>query len=185
MIKPDTKIITKPLPSNNLSSQTQNARYTRVVWWTHNDFHNHEFWEICLVLRGKGKNHFLTHSEDMYAGTMWLLRPQDVHMIEPTSSSKSYAHRDVYIEDDTMKRILNAFKEGFARNYRLASEKFATAIEEIDKTIEHLEKTKKALLSSENNLRLANDKAEDLSIKKLTKNAPSVKAMFDELQKNK
>ena len=80
---------------------------------------------------------------------------------------------------------MNAFKEGFARNYRLASERFATAIEEIDKTIDHLEKTKKALLSSENNLRLANDKAEDLSIKKLMKNAPSVKAMFDELQKNK
>ena len=113
MIKNDTKITTKSLPSNNLSSPNQNVKYTRVVWWTHNDFHNHEFWEICLVLRGKGKNHFLTHSEDMYAGTMWLLRPQDVHMIEPTSSSKSYAHRDVYIEDDTMKRILNAFKEGF------------------------------------------------------------------------
>ena len=72
-----------------------------------------------------------------------------------------------------------AFKEGFARNYRLASEKFQKAIEEIDKTIKSLEKTKEALLSSENNLRLANDKAEDLSIKKLTKNAPSVKAMFD------
>ena len=80
---------------------------------------------------------------------------------------------------------MNAFKEGFARNYRIASERFATAIEEIDKTIEHLEKTKKALLSSENNLRLANDKADDLSIKKLTKNAPSVKAMFDDLQRNK
>nr|MBR4281233.1 DUF2130 domain-containing protein [Clostridia bacterium] len=79
---------------------------------------------------------------------------------------------------------MNAFKEGFARNYRLASEKFQTAIEEIDKTIDHLEKTKKALLSSENNLRLANDKADDLSIKKLTKNAPSVKAMFDALPKD-
>lgn len=74
---------------------------------------------------------------------------------------------------------MNAFKEGFARNYRLASEKFRTAIEEIDKTISHLQKTKEALLSSENNLRLANDKAEDLSIKRLTKNAPSVKEMFD------
>lgn len=74
---------------------------------------------------------------------------------------------------------MNAFKEGFARNYRIASEKFKTAIEEIDKTISHLEKTKKALLSSENNLRLANNKAEDLSIKKLTKNAPTVKEMFD------
>ena len=78
---------------------------------------------------------------------------------------------------------MNAFKEGFARNYRLASEKFNTAIEEIDKTIDHLYKIKAALLSSENNLRLANNKAEDLSIKKLTKNAPSVKEMFDELKK--
>lgn len=79
---------------------------------------------------------------------------------------------------------MNAFKEGFARNYRLASEKFSTAIDEIDKTIDHLQKTKAALLSSENNLRLANNKAEDLSIKKLTKNAPSVRAMFDELNNN-
>lgn len=77
---------------------------------------------------------------------------------------------------------MNAFKEGFARNYRIASDKFKTAIEEIDKTITHLQKTKEALLSSENNLRLANDKAEDLSIKKLTKNAPTVKEMFDKLE---
>ena len=75
---------------------------------------------------------------------------------------------------------MNAFKEGFARNYRIASERFNTAIDEIDKTITHLQKIKDALLSSENNLRLANNKAEDLSIKKLTKNTPSVKAMFDE-----
>ena len=79
---------------------------------------------------------------------------------------------------------MNAFKEGFARNYRIASEKFATAIEEIDKTIDHLQKTKAALLSSENNLRLANNKADELTIKKLTKNAPSVKAMFDEIKGN-
>lgn len=78
---------------------------------------------------------------------------------------------------------MNAFKDSFARNYRLASEKFATAIKEIDKTIEHLQKTKEALLSSENNLRIANNKADDLTIKKLTKNAPSVKAMFDEINK--
>lgn len=77
---------------------------------------------------------------------------------------------------------MNAFKEGFARNYRIASDKFATAIDEIDKTIDHLQKTKAALLSSENNLRLANNKADELSIKRLTKNAPSVKAMFDELK---
>ncbi len=77
---------------------------------------------------------------------------------------------------------IQAFKDGFARNYRLASEKFSTAIDEIDKTIAHLQKTKEALLSSENNLRLANNKAEELSVKRLTRNAPSVKAMFDELK---
>lgn len=75
---------------------------------------------------------------------------------------------------------MNAFKDGFARNYRIASEKFKTAIDEIDKTISHLQKTKEALLSSENNLRLANNKADELSIKRLTKNAPSVRQMFDE-----
>ena len=77
---------------------------------------------------------------------------------------------------------MNAFKEGFGRNYDLASRKFKTAIEEIDKTITHLQKTKDALLSSENNLRLANDKAEKLTIKRLTKNAPSVRQMFEELE---
>ncbi len=77
---------------------------------------------------------------------------------------------------------MNAFKEGFSRNYRLASEKFNKAIDEIDKTIDHLQKTKEALLSSENNLRLANNKAEDLTIKKLTNNNPTMKKMFDELE---
>ncbi len=76
---------------------------------------------------------------------------------------------------------INIFKEGFARNYDLASRKFKTAIEEIDKTITHLQKTKEALLSSDNNLRLANQKAEDLTIKKLTYGNPTMKAKFDEL----
>jgi hypothetical protein len=76
---------------------------------------------------------------------------------------------------------INSFKEGFARNYELASRKFKTAIEEIDKTIDHLQKTKDALLSSDNNLRLANQKAEDLTIKKLTHGNPTMKAKFDEL----
>ena len=78
---------------------------------------------------------------------------------------------------------INQFKEGFSRNYRLASEKFKKAIEEIDKTIDHLQKTKEALLSSENNLRLANNKAEDLTIKKLTNNNETMKKMFDNLEK--
>jgi hypothetical protein len=76
---------------------------------------------------------------------------------------------------------INAFKEGFARNYDIASRKFQTAIDEIDKTIEHLKKTKEALLSSENQLRLANNKAEDLSIKRLVHGNPTMKAKFDGL----
>ena len=76
---------------------------------------------------------------------------------------------------------MNKFKDGFAKNYDLASRKFKTAIEEIDKTIDHLQKTKEALLSSENNLRLANNKAEDLTIKKLTRGNPTMTAKFGEL----
>jgi hypothetical protein len=76
---------------------------------------------------------------------------------------------------------MNKFKDGFAKNYDLASRKFKEAIDGIDKTIKELEKTKLALLSSENNLRLANDKTEDLTIKKLTHGNPTMKAKFDEL----
>jgi len=78
---------------------------------------------------------------------------------------------------------IGAFKESFAKNYDLASRKFKTAIDEIDKTISHLKKTKDALLSSENNLRLANNKAENLTIKKLTHGNPTMKAEFDKLAK--
>jgi len=77
---------------------------------------------------------------------------------------------------------INEFREGFARNYDLASRKFNTAIDGIDKTINQLQKTKEALLSSENNLRLANNKAEDLTIKKLTRGNPTMKSKFDELK---
>lgn len=77
---------------------------------------------------------------------------------------------------------LEAFKTGFARNYELASKKFKTAIEEIDKTIDHLQKTKDALLGSENNLRLANDKADDLTVKKLTKGNSTMTAKFAEFK---
>lgn len=79
-------------------------------------------------------------------------------------------------EDD-----LQTFKQGFARNYDIASRKFKTAIDEIDKTITHLQKTKDALLSSENNLRLANNKAEDLTVKKLVRNNPTMKEKFETL----
>ncbi len=89
------------------------------------------------------------------------------------------------IDISNFEETMNDFKEKFARNYELASKKFKTAIEEIDKTIDHLQKTKEALLSSENNLRLANNKAEDLTIKRLTKNNPTMAKKFAELEQNK
>ena len=78
---------------------------------------------------------------------------------------------------------IEEFKQGFARNYDLASRQFKSAIDEIDKSMKNLQKTKEALLSSVNNLRLANNKAEDLTIKKLTWNNPTMKAKFDDLKK--
>lgn len=124
---------------------------------------------------------------------MYVIRPQFfipmITLLRNAAQNSLQYRQELQVVRNQQIDILNfeenmkAFKEGFARNYRIASERFATAIEEIDKTIDHLNKTKAALLSSENNLRLANNKAEDLSIKKLTKNAPSVKAMFDELNK--
>lgn len=89
--------------------------------------------------------------------------------------------RNQNIDITNFEENINKFKEGFAKNYDLASRKFKTAIEEIDKTIDHLHKTKDALLSSENNLRLANNKAEEITIKKLTYGNPTMKAKFDEL----
>ena len=80
---------------------------------------------------------------------------------------------------------MNAFKSGFARNYRIASEKFSKAIEEIDKTIDHLQKTKDALISSDRNLRLANNKAEELTIKRLTRNSETMAKLFEEEQNKK
>ncbi len=93
--------------------------------------------------------------------------------------------RNQNIDISHFEEDMNDFKDKFARNYRLASEKFQKAIQEIDKTIDHLQKTKEALLSSENNLRLANDKAENLTIKRLTKNNPTMREKFAELEEQR
>ncbi len=92
------------------------------------------------------------------------------------------AARSQNVDISRFESDMNEFKEKFSRNYRLASEKFQKAVREIDETIKHLQKTKDELLSSENNLRLANDKAEGLSIKRLTKNNPTMAAKFEELK---
>lgn len=110
-----------------------------------------------------------------------LLRNAAMNSIEYRTQLAEMRNQNIDIsrfEDE-----MNDFKEKFAKNYDLASRKFKTAIEEIDKTITHLQKTKDALLSSENNLRLANNKVEDLSIKKLTRNNPTMAQKFAELKK--
>lgn len=110
-----------------------------------------------------------------------LLRNAAMNSIEYRTQLAEMRNQNIDIsrfEDE-----MNDFKEKFAKNYDLASRKFKAAIEEIDKTITHLQKTKEALLSSENNLRLANNKAEDLSIKKLTRNNPTMAQKFAELKK--
>lgn len=123
---------------------------------------------------------------------MYVIRPQFfipiITLLRNAALNSLKYQRELQIVKNQQLDILhfeenmNTFKEGFARNFELASRRFHEAIEDIDKTIKALEKTKADLLSSDRNLRLANDKAQDLSIKKLTKNAPSVKAMFEELK---
>lgn len=92
--------------------------------------------------------------------------------------------RNQNIDITNFEENINAFKNAFAKNYDLASRQFKTAIDEIDKTMDHLQKVKDNLLSSVNNLRLANNKAEDLTIKKLTKGNPTMTAKFEELKNN-
>lgn len=91
-------------------------------------------------------------------------------------------YRNQNIDISNFEAGLNDFKDKFMRNYQLHSDRFQKAIEEIDKTIDHLQKTKEALLSSENNLRLANNKAQDLTVKRLTKNNPTMAQKFAELE---
>ncbi|MBR2068274.1 MAG: DUF2130 domain-containing protein [Candidatus Gastranaerophilales bacterium] len=123
---------------------------------------------------------------------MYVIRPQFfipiITILKNASlNSLNYRHeleviKAQNIDISNFEAEMNDFKDKFSRNFRLASEKFQKAIEEIDKTIDHLQKTKEALLSSENNLRLANNKAEDLSIKRLTKNNPTMEAKFAALK---
>jgi hypothetical protein len=123
---------------------------------------------------------------------MYIVRPQFFIQIitllrNAAQSSLKYKAELALVKEQNVdithfEEELDAFKTGFARNYELASKKFKKAIEEIEKTIDHLQKTKDALLGSENNLRLANNKADDLTVKKLTKGNPTMAAKFAELK---
>jgi hypothetical protein len=122
-------------------------------------------------------------------GKMYVVRPQffiPIISLLRNAAMNSMAYkaelnlmRNQNIDITNFEEKISVFKQGFAYNYDLASRKFKTAIDEIDKTIIHLNKTKDALLSSENNLRLANNKADDLTIKKLTHGNPTMKAKFE------
>ena len=126
---------------------------------------------------------------------MYVIRPQFfiplISILRNTSQSALEYKAELAlvkkqnIDITNFENEMEDFKQKFGRNYRLASEKFKKAIDEIDKTIDHLLKTKEALLGSENNLRLANDKAEALTIKKLTRNNPTMKAKFEDLHAGK
>ena len=108
-----------------------------------------------------------------------LLRNASINSIQYKQQLAEYRNQNIDITN--FESDILAFRDKFSRNYQLASDRFQKAIGEIDKTIEHLEKTKKELMASENQLRLANDKAQDLSIKKLTKNNPTMAGKFLEL----
>ena len=110
-----------------------------------------------------------------------LLRGASLNTLEYKKELQIIQNQNIDISH--FEENMNAFKESFSRNYQLASAKFKKAIEEIDKTIDHLQKTKEALLSSENNLRIANNKADDLTINKLTKNSPTMREMFKNEEK--
>jgi len=123
---------------------------------------------------------------------MYVIRPQFFITIitllrNAAKNSLQYKNelslmRNQSIDVTNFENKINSFKEGFSKNYELASRKFETAIGEIDKTINHLNKTKEALLSSVNNLRLANNKAEELTIKRLTHANPTMRAKFDDIK---
>lgn len=109
-----------------------------------------------------------------------LLRNAALNSVEYKKQIVEYKNQNLDITH--FEENMNAFKDAFSRNYELAQRQFGTAIEEIDKSIDHLQKIKENLLKSGNNLRLANDKAQDLSVKKLTKDNPTMAKKFEELK---
>ena len=124
----------------------------------------------------------------MYVIRPHLFIPLITLLVQTSRKSLEYKRelevaRNQSVDVTNFENSLLEFQEKFGKNYRIASEKFKTAIDEIDKSITHLQKIKDALLGSENNLRLANDKAQDLSIKRLTRNNPTMKAKFDAVRK--
>lgn len=128
-------------------------------------------------------------------GLMYSIRPQHfitiIGFLRQANIKSQYLRREIHtlnnqnVDVSNFESNMNSFKEGFSKYYGLASKQFSESIEEIDKTIDHLNKVKDNLLKSDRNLRLANNKATDLSIKRLTSNSPSVAKAFEEINKGK
>lgn len=155
---------------------------------------NCEFAVLVSLLESENElyNQGIVNKSHLY-DKMYVIRPQFfvpfiTLLVQAAKKSLAYKkeliiaqHKEVDVTN--FEAQLEDFKDRFGRNYRLASEKFRNAIDEIDKTVDHLLKVKKELLGSEDNLRLANDKANDLTIRKLTYNNPTMKEKFDEARK--
>lgn len=171
---------------------------------THRKTNESHFKKLDADRRKKGCEYavlvsLLEPDNELYAGItdvsyqyekMYVVRPQFfipiITLLRNAALSSMEARRELAlvrqqnIDVTNFEDQLADFKDRFGRNYRIASERFAKAIDEIDKSIDHLQKIKEHLLGSERNLRLANDKAEDLTVKKLTRKNPTVKALLDE-----
>lgn len=171
---------------------------------THRKTNESHFKKLDADRRKKGCEYavlvsLLEPDNELYAGItdvsyqyekMYVVRPQFfiplITLLRNAALSSMEARRELAlvrqqnIDVTNFEDQLADFKDKFGRNYRLASERFAKAIDEIDKSIDHLQKIKEHLLGSERNLRLANDKAEDLTVKKLTRKNPTMKALLDE-----
>ena len=153
-----------------------------------------EFAVLVSLLEAENElyNNGIVNKSHLYP-KMYVIRPQFFVpfinlLVQASKKSLEYKKQLILaqskeVDVTNFENQLEEFKDKFGKNYRLASEKFHTAIDEIDKTIDHLQKVRKALVGSEDNLRLANDKAEGLTIRKLTYKNPTMKAKFEEARK--
>ena len=142
---------------------------------------DNDYYNVGIVDVSHKYNKMYVIRPQFFIPLITLLRGASLNSLEFKKELKTIQNQNIDISN--FEENMNSFKESFSRNYQLASAKFKKAIEEIDKTIDHLQKTKEALLSSENNLRIANNKADDLTINKLTKNSPTMREMFKKEEK--
>ena len=176
IIREKLELLNEILPELDKDRTEKKCEYAVLVSLleAENEFYNHGIVDVFH----KFTKMYVVHPQ-FFIPIIKLLRNAAMNSVRYKAELALIRNQNIDItnfEDD-----INTFKEGFARNYDLASRKFKTAIDEIDKTIDHLQKTKEALLSSENNLRLANNKADEITIKKLTRGNPIMTAKFEEL----